>query len=281
MQNLSIITSIECVLAISTYLFLLIILLAFIAFILRKQEQKNLQKIIGGFGVFVIAILSGDKEIMIVALFIGGLIIASEEFMKTLVAILKAKSSDIPKILMEKASQEEKIKKDESEEKEKLQIQKEKKTKRKKRRMSYKSRAKIRQKAEQLTGDHLFDIFTNRYSKNIKFKSEYGDIIVDGVIKKSHSHEVLRIVEIKYIPKEMENLTRYYIRKIAGRIRFSIINIPILIIFVYEKKLTRKRATSLYNNFMEEYKDISIGFFNFDKEKDKVEQVLIPKEILN
>ncbi len=294
MQNLLIITNIECVLAISVYLFLFIIFLAFIAF-LFKQEQRSLQKIIGGFGVFVVAILSQDRQVMTLSLFIGGLIIASEEFMKTLAAIFRAESSDIPKILMEKATEKEKIEKeikekeeDPGEEKleekkkpekeEKPLIQKAKEVKKK---TSFKKRLQVEREVEEITNNYLSHIFGDRYSKNMKFKSEYGDIVVDGIIKKSYSSEVSKIVEIKYVRNERERLLHYYARKIAERIRFRVINIPILIIFVYENKLTKKRVTDLHNNFVGKYKDISVGFLNFDKEKKKVEQALISQEIFN
>src|SRR3989339_814795 len=60
------------------------------------DESKSLQKIIGGIGVFITAILSENKGVFGISLFIGGLIIASENFMKFLAAVLRSSGDRIP-----------------------------------------------------------------------------------------------------------------------------------------------------------------------------------------
>ena len=75
------------------------IVIAVCLFIILKKgdnQEKTFQKIIGGFAVFVIAALSNNTFVFSLSLFIGGLIIASENFMILLAAIMKSSGGTIP-----------------------------------------------------------------------------------------------------------------------------------------------------------------------------------------
>ncbi len=94
-------SNIEMVEAIVVYVFLVLIFLCSFKCIFSRNNvyDKNSEKILGGLVVFIIAIIAKNPYVFIVSLFIGGLIIASEEFMQKLVTILKSESKDIAKNL--------------------------------------------------------------------------------------------------------------------------------------------------------------------------------------
>lgn len=66
-------------------------------FVLNRHNlgSQSVQKIIGGLTVFVVALLSHSTPVIGFSLFIGGLIIASEEFMAKLAIIFRSESKDL------------------------------------------------------------------------------------------------------------------------------------------------------------------------------------------
>lgn len=83
---------------ISVISFTIIIILSSIKLLFRGDKNDSLKKVIGGLGVFIVAIVSDNTTIYIVALFIGGLLIASERFLLFLASIFRAESKDISNI---------------------------------------------------------------------------------------------------------------------------------------------------------------------------------------
>lgn len=88
--------SFECLQAVAVYAFLLVMISAFIKYLAGKDDkEKNLQKVVGGMAVFIIAIISKNGWVFSVSIFIGGLIITSEEFMEKLAIIFRSRSEHI------------------------------------------------------------------------------------------------------------------------------------------------------------------------------------------
>ncbi|MDO8507625.1 MAG: hypothetical protein Q7S53_03580 [bacterium] len=100
-ETIKLLISPEAIQAITVGIFLIIII-----FTLKKivsSEDRNfeitLQKIIGGLSVFIIAVISQNTYVFLLSLFIGGLIIASEDFMKVFAAILRSDPEKIHEII--------------------------------------------------------------------------------------------------------------------------------------------------------------------------------------
>lgn len=80
----------------TVFIFLIIIFFSFCyLFFYKDTKDKNFQKIIGGLSIFIVAILIENPWVAFTSLFIGGLIIASEKFLKALAAILRTNSDNI------------------------------------------------------------------------------------------------------------------------------------------------------------------------------------------
>jgi hypothetical protein len=78
--------------------------------IIGDLSDKRLQKAFGGIVVLVTALMSGNAWVIGVSIFIGGLIVASEDFMKFLAAIMRTRGDKVAETiqaLMTKASIEE------------------------------------------------------------------------------------------------------------------------------------------------------------------------------
>jgi len=72
---------------VSIYFFQLLILSSFLIILFLKKEIDIYIKIIGGLSVFVVAILANSEVVYFLSLLIGGLIIASEQFIKFIFAV--------------------------------------------------------------------------------------------------------------------------------------------------------------------------------------------------
>lgn len=96
---------------ITIYFFLASSLSILIKILLRGDyEDKRLQKIFGGIIVLIAALVSKDPWVIGFSLFIGGLIVASEDFMKFLAAVVKTRSDKVAETvaaLITSASEEE------------------------------------------------------------------------------------------------------------------------------------------------------------------------------
>ncbi len=81
--------------SVCVFSFIGIIVLLALKFLFKGDKDDSLKKVIGGLGVFTVAIVSNNSYIYVLALFIGGLLIASERFLLFLASIFKAESRDI------------------------------------------------------------------------------------------------------------------------------------------------------------------------------------------
>jgi len=233
----------ECLQAIAVYIFLLLMILSFVKLLFCKDnDEKSLQKIIGGLAVFVVAIISKNSWVFSVSLFIGGLIIASEEFMQKLAIIFRSKSEHIGQNLKtEPASQAEINKKMEDEHKE---IEKSGNSEeRKKQYLEDRNKIKI---AEQKALEFLSKEYGIYFKPGIKIGTERGYLITDGIIYDSPANKtVSKIVEIKYIRnnRDIEFIATFYIRRILERIWF-LIDLPVVVVLISEN-ITRDEAIKI------------------------------------
>lgn len=260
------------------YVFLSLITFSFLLmFLLGDSEEKTYQKIIGGLSIFIVSLIAKHVLIFVIALFIGGLIIASEKFLKSLAAILKTDSGTMPQTLaalsegeLTHASSEEI---DEEKKKEITDIATSPQTEPESDRLSFADIVMIEKKII----DKISDKYGNCFTPNLKLENKYGQIVVDGVIHHStdlgrlNIDNALTLVETKYISKPAnERVFEMITKRVLERIRFLLITKQVLIVF-YAKGLThdmsniiKARLESLFTDGS--VNDVVFGFINLDEE---------------
>lgn len=236
------------------YSFLIIIFISLIAFCFNHRKQETLQKLIGGLAVFIVAIISQNPYVIFTSLFIGGLIIASENFMKALVAILRSKSEKIPETLSallttEKATDEE-IEKERIKEIPKREIES--------------NREYIRKliNAERLVLSYFRKRFGKRFESRVKISSPIKRMqFVDGVINDINGNPET-IIEIKFLRNNKSHIS-FIKRNFLRKMKFFLENTPINLInlcFVLDEKYNLKQITEITKSFSE-FKNLKLSFF--------------------
>ncbi len=234
---------IAAVKSIVVYVFLLTIflLLAIKTFFPSKVIEQETQKLIGGLVVFVFAIISENPYIGLVSLFIGGLIIASEDFLQTLAVIFKSNDETLPDSLT--ALKAERASKQEVEEKQEEEadiaqadiLEKQKDTKIEdfvERRRAYLNTIK---KVERAATSFFYEKYGSRFQSQVKITSVLGDIyIADGVLKNDKG-EIRAIVEFKYFKRIPSNGRHALVRE-TSKIRLLFPNIAIYYVVIYDKE---------------------------------------------
>jgi len=255
-------TTFEYVTGITVYIFLAIILLYVVLYNLSFKTINNegAFKIVGGLSVFIVAILSQNGWVFFASLFIGGLIIASEEFMKSLAAILKSDSKNMPEVLKaliaEKASPKEiqKKRKEEASELKKEAINTDKQT-----------YVKDLKTAEMFVKKYLLKQFGERFQKGIKV----NNTVLDGIIEDKNGN-LESVVEIRYNKKLMTapiplSFLGSTIDKIRSDLRTP--SLPILICQV-ANSINSKEIDSFYDYLRRsKLKNVEILFLQL-REKD-------------
>jgi len=256
------------------YVFLLILLLSFIVMLVcGDNDDKTYQKIIGGLSVFIVALISKNFGIIFASLFIGGLMIASEKFLKALAAILKTDSATMPKTLaalgqveLSHASEEE-IKEEKNKEVvETLPISGS-------GRLSILEIEQIEKKVLKILSDKYIACFT----PNLKLENKYGQLVVDGVIHHSSDSgklnldNVLTLVEIKYIHQPTNNFFfESTVRRVLERVRYLLVSKQVMVVFC-AKNLTLEMANNIYPRLESifskdpDHDDVIFGFINLDQ----------------
>jgi hypothetical protein len=255
--------------------------LAFIKLLFCNDDyEKSLQKIIGGLAVFVVAIISKNGWVFSVSLFIGGLIIASEEFMQKLAIIFNSKSEDIGRNLTtEPATRseiEEKQKNESSEitkhegEKEDTEIEKRKDEKEKNKKQFIDNINKVKIVENKALG-FLSKNYGNSFQAERKMGTKRGTLIADGVICDSVKNIIYKIVEIKYVRPENSIMSSVLIiRRTLERIKF-LIDLPVLIVLVSET-MTKDEAITISNR-IKQFGDVELKVLNISKDGDKIELI--------
>jgi hypothetical protein len=268
-------------LIIETFLFIIFLCLLML-FIRGDTKDKTYQKIIGGLAVFSVALISREWVVILVSLFIGGLIIASEKFLQSLAAILRTDSDVMPDTLaalqavdITVASEEEVEEEKEKEEKDPQRVTST--------RISFDHIKKVEEKVI----NFLIEKYNTHFTPNLKLENKYGQIIIDGVIHHSadsgklNIDNVLGLAEVKYIHNPESNFNfELIVKRTLERIRYLLITKQILIIFC-AKSITLERAKELQLRLKSIYSqkagegDVVFGFFNVTDDLN-VEMLVLP-----
>lgn len=269
------------------FLFIIIAIASFIKLLISGDNQRqSFQKIIGGLCVFIVSLLSFNGYVIFTSLFIGGLIIASEDFMKALAAILRTRGDRIPETMQallnttkatsaevdEKVAQEtQEVDSDDStsdmpavvdrtaSESESVVSVKSKLS----------ARAERLKMIESLVNKVLKGIYGNDYSEQVKITSEHYSFIVDGVVFSNRIPK--KIIEIRYITGKSFLSLRFIIERFITKIKQAGITTKILYIVVSDD-MTDANA-EMINRDIRNIFDIRLAFF---KHKDGVLMPVIP-----
>lgn len=208
-MNWNLLISVDALRAVSVYLFLGVVILTYLKYVFFSNEvdRNGVQKIIGGLSVFVVAIISDHPTVLFASLFIGGLIIASEDFMKSLAAIFKSRSDKIPETIsalnVEKASKNE-LEKKQLEEVKDIEKTIETSETSKGPASSEKKYEAIRdlyhkiKEAEDAVLNYFSDQYGPRFIRQVRLTSP-GEtpVIADGILK--YTDNIQAVVEVQYL----------------------------------------------------------------------------------
>ncbi len=259
------------------FAFLGMILVAFIIIIFCDDyEDKTLQKIIGGLAVFIIALAANKTSIYFLSIFIGGLIIASENFMMFLAAVMKTDSTRIAETVTAlnttKASKEEMFDKIQREQEE-IKIERAVVVPEPYKSTSESSIERLEKikKIEGLVHSYLKKRFSDKYQIQMKLSNSMGEAIVDGIILNTRN-EVGKIVEIKFITEKSYNALRFILSNFVRKLKALNIKKRLLVIIVSEE-LTLEQSEKM----KQETETLATTLF-FQFKNDSILPVLIPEK---
>ena len=239
------------------------------------KDERTLQKIAGGLSVFIVAILSHSPYVMGFSLFIGGLIIASERFMRALAIIMKAESKDLPQALgalnsldSTDASPREIEEKLLEESKEAVPLTPLESVPPPRssidRSLEFEKRRRLIEASESAVNTFFANYYGDRYRSQVKISSKQGSVIVDGAIYKRDSEEIDYLVEVKYLgvynrdqvsgsaPRIMPAI--FLLKRTLERIRYYFINKP-LIFAIVGNDIETETAEKIGSEIFEKYTD--------------------------
>ncbi len=187
------------------YALLALIVLVFFRFVLftKQQPSGTTLKLLGGLTVFIVALLSENDLVIFASLFIGGLIIASEEFMQNLAIIFRSNSADIGKNLhttrASKSEMEHKRRSDAEQLSSSGSIASQPAAK-PSTRASVKKLAQSAAQAEELVSEYFEKKFGELYEREMRVSGPIGmpAVVVSGVLR-TVDNRVYSLVEIKYV----------------------------------------------------------------------------------
>ena len=251
----------ESVYAISNYVLLFIILGTALRYIILsdKSEGRGVHKIIGGLSAFEVALVSRQPFIILVSLFIGGLIIASEEFMHNLVIILKSKSEDIGKNLsMTKASKEE------VQEKKQKEIQK----------LKTITRGKpLKALSEGKVFKYLENNFGVKSQRHIRIESGSNNFVVDGLVE-SEDKTKAAFVEVKLLRNTQKSWQT--IEDTIGAVNEITPNSILFICLITDVVINRESLITILD-LEAKYKNTDI--FVFEDKKGALTPFILPSDL--
>jgi hypothetical protein len=249
------------------YVFLIIIVICFVKFFVVKKEteSRGVQKIIGGLAVFVVALLSHNLWIQALSLFIGGLIIASEDFMQKLAIIVKSESPDIGKNLEVTKPTQEEIKEKRNAEVTELKKTIEKTSKKKVQRSTLLHTVIL---AESLVADYFREKVGDRYQEDVKVLGM--NMVSDGVILNENT--VTHLVEIIHLPS-FGNMTEIVFGKLT-ELRIDAIHIPLIFCIVLDYHPLQSEIKKFLSE-MQSVTDVEFGIFQM--KSDRLVPIVEPK----
>ncbi len=254
-------------------IFLICAVAAFTRILFKEDdEDKKWQKIFGSLIILISALISNNGWAMSIAVVIGGLIVASEDFMKFVAAIYRSDPNKVAEIInafkTEKASPKEvddKLRQDAKEEQLQIIPVLEEPTKQT---LSEKAKERIAQvkRVEDLVQSYL-EQHIKGYEPHVRISNGEESIIVDGIIKKNNG-KVGAIVEIRYITEKSFPALKFLISNFIGKLVRCGIKRRILVPVVSEE-MTLEAAQKMQ---IENYRLASMMFFRL--KDDQLELIL-------
>lgn len=259
------------------------------------RDERTLQKFVGGLSVFAVAIISDTPWVMALSLFIGGLIIASERFMRALAIIMKSQSQDLPQALgaltgleasdashreiEEKITEEAKVLEPVS-----PSPSTSSESSRGEMRRKFEEKRKLSLQADESVADFFKKYFGDRYRAQVKISNQYGSIIADGALySEKDKEEITHFAEIKYFetPTDIELIlsnATFWARRALERFRFLLFSQSLMFAIV-GKDFTPELAKKVGEELRERFGGfIWPSIFNL-KENGSVE-VLYPEDLM-
>lgn len=255
--------SLEIIEAAVVYSFLFIIFLIIIRYFIFAKDIENRQvaKVVGGFAVFIVAILSQNPFVILVSLFIGGLLIATEDFMKQLAIIFRSESKDIGENLKPVSATPQEIKEKQKQEiQETIEIENKRGNKKtlSSSKSTFENRLKLALKYENEVKNYWKQLFSTNFEEDVKIvdPSSGEEIIFDGVLLNPKTRVIEFIFEVRILNTLIDVETIIAMEKYRIKNIFPEIPLVVSLISLGEiKDEDIKRISKLKTN------DISISIF--------------------
>lgn len=276
---------------ITIFAFLFLVFLTFFKLLFwGDNEEKKMQKIFGGLIILITALLSHAPYVIFASIFISGLIVASEDFMRFLAAVMRSSGDKVAETVkaleMQKASPqevEEKLKKEskdleinvfdnaritESVDLAKLNIPSLEVVpapldveviRSSNERVS--ERAEKIKMVEELVQPYLKQMFLDAYEPHMKITNGLKSLVVDGLVRKNN--KIKLIIEIRYLTAKSFPRLKYLIIGFREKLLKIGIKRRVLMIVISEE-MTSQEAWSMYE---ENYTLANLLFFKLDQKK--------------
>lgn len=244
------------------YTFLIFSYFAFFILILSEEKESDkYQKIFGGIIILITALLSKSSWVIVISIFISGLIVASEDFMKFLAAIMRSSADKVADTVnaFREASAEDLENKRVEETEENNDLEENSKTpetdpkditshppnthKTKQQKLE---RIKHIKHVEDLVQIYLQKRFYGRYNAYLKFSRGEEEFVTDGIVRENG--KLKSVVEIRYITAKSFPNIKYLIERLKNKLtRAGILDSNILMIIVSEE-MTPEEAQKIYRD---------------------------------
>jgi hypothetical protein len=236
---------------IAVYILLGIAGFSFLRILFWEDRKNNLfQKILGATLVLAVSIIANDSWGYAVAIIIGGLVIASEDFMKYLVAIMRTKGDMIPQTITaletRKATKEEVQNKLMTEVKDEaaITISSEGATEKKSKNPEVNERLIKTQNIEQNVQALLHQKWGKNYESQIRIRGGEVSYVFDGLIRtKGH---IRKVVEIKFITAKTFDHLKYVFSRIRKKMdSIGLPNRTQLVVVLVVEDITKEQAAEI------------------------------------
>lgn len=300
MQSLIEIVNIAYLQKVSVLLFLIVIMLSFLKLLFfGDNKERILQKLIGGFGVFTVAIISKNAWVISTSLFIGGLIIASEDFMKTLAAIMRADSGDIKDILRIEPATEKQVKEKKEEELEEIVLTQETKEEEIKapsvgevkkteldHRILYSKIRFIEKEVGQILSKNPYFYYEENQRISLKGVNQVFDGVLNPKTEKFYYPNTPIAVEIKYFPnlKSRDYHPFSLINTVAmktGRFYSSVNNNLKLLFVIVGDDIPQEQGKKIFEYLNKRYPKVIFSVFSYNSVKHEVQTIVLDLDRIN
>lgn len=272
--------NLEIVRSIILLVFLAIVLLSFLKYVFFSNEvdNKGVQKVIGGICVFIVAILSSHPAVFFASLFIGGLIIASEDFLKTLAAIWRTRNDKVSDTLrelnytratpqeIEEKQKQEVVNVAKSQPEEEISTQHDEKGSVHEEKKSILEQIRKIEQVEGLVANFFREKFGDSFQEHVRITSYSGEkFIADGIVKENE--EIKAIVETRNLSRVSPS-NRYFVAKDVAKIRMLFpAQWIIYTLVIPQETLELRRELESLMNYLLRFEKVWIHLLRLDNGK--------------